>query len=98
MSSSKNTKSPQKPKSGSSLVPPNIPNRLSSKRPLQTNDQLDYQLFQTQRDFKKIKKELKPRTSFDSDYWEQAMQMASLGKTSSQIELHKAANNYVAAG
>ena len=77
---------------------PNTPIRSSSKRPLQTNNQLDYQLFQTQRDFKKIKKELKPRTSFDSDYWEQAMKMASLGRTSSQLELHKAANNYVAAG
>ncbi|CAE7023208.1 hypothetical protein HRS9139_00840 [Pyrenophora teres f. teres] len=80
------------------MPPPDIPTRTSSKRSFKTNDELDFQLFKIQRDLKKIQSDLKPKTSFDSEYWAQAMQMASLGGTKSQLELHKAANNYVAAG
>ncbi|PWO28608.1 KatG, Catalase (peroxidase I) [Pyrenophora tritici-repentis] len=80
------------------MPPPVIPDRTSSKRLLETNDQLDTQLSKVREDFKKIKSNLKPKTSFDSEYWAQTVQIAALGKTSSQLELHKAANNYVAVG
>ena len=96
--SSSNLNPPQNPKSGPSKPPPVIPSRTSSKRPLQTDAQLDYQLLKTQTEFKKLKQNLKPETSFDSYYWEQAMEMATLGRTSSQIELYRAANKYMAAG
>jgi len=89
---------PQNPKSRPSKLPPVIPGRTSSKRPFQTTADLDYQLLKTNTGFKKIKTTLKTRTSFDSYYWDQATEMATLRKTRSQLELHIAANDCVAAG
>lgn len=67
-----------------------ISDRSSSKRAM-ISDELDTANLK----FKKMKKELRPRTSFDSDYWEAATEYAVMGRSVSQLRLREAAFAHV---
>lgn len=96
MSSSKNPPSPSKTLQSGSHIPEGfLPERTSSKRAF---EKVERELLEVRQEFDKKQRYLKPKTSFDSNYWEKAAEHAMMGRSVSTLELRRAAIAYVDIG
>jgi len=72
--------------------PPSIPGRGSSKRALEDTE---FALNKARDKFNKKLKTVKPKTSFDSQFWTEATEYAGLGISVSKLEFEKAVLSHV---